>query len=59
MSPAPLGQGGGILRKVLLQCRDKVSKLQFLIQTYQIFFSAVNFFQRFVIKTLDPDWYSA
>jgi hypothetical protein len=32
-----------------------ISKLQFLIKNI-IFFSAVNFFQVLVIKTLDPDW---
>ncbi len=34
------------------------SKLQFLKKKKQIF-PAVNFFHFLVIKTLDPDWYSA
>ncbi len=34
-----------------------IGKLKFLIQ--KKFFPAVNFSQFFVIKTLDPDWYSA
>jgi hypothetical protein len=33
-------------------------KLQFLIKTIY-FFSAVNYFQFLIIKTLDPDRYSA
>ncbi len=33
-----------------------ISKLQFFIQKNIKFFSAVNFVQFLVIKTLDPDW---
>jgi hypothetical protein len=36
-----------------------ISKLQFLIKKISNFFSAANYFQFFVIKTLDPDGYSA
>jgi hypothetical protein len=32
-----------------------IGKLWFLIKKNLIFFSAVNFFKFFVIKTLDPD----
>ncbi len=35
------------------------SKLQFLIKKISHFFPTVNFFQFLVIKTLDPDGYSA